>query len=630
MRTVNERLKEENLSLQTDIVAKKNEISHLLNEMKVMHALRLDLQRFERLSNTMERNREALNTKENELKDKDVKIEFLERELEVAHRAINIQSKFENSGVSFPSNREVLRSLYFELGKKQSDLHTLTLSFAEVNRALEESKKELIALQENFRQLATENENLSSNYQFVTSQSVELVKENESLNDKVVAFKEVNSNLTAQIEDFSKRLFEIRQQLQEEVEKRKEKENEVNSLLLNSDDDRKQAVDELIALQQSYAVLENSCQLKEQQSLEKFRTYQEKIRLLLEEKERLERLLKDADSARVERDILQKDIVDALRERDDVVSHRSILNENIFRLSRELQEKDSLLKERDDALEKSQRQRAQCERDKQKAAIALQRTIQVARDLSSRLQKEIKDGESARVKLLSLQQSKEAVSGMVLDALQRERKKSKETELRLRTLPLDLLIQAGLGGIISMGSTAISKSELYNSINYKNKDEGIDSFIEGDANSIEKISTSFDRDPQASQAQSVVLAETKLTSPENTDAQQLNFNREKDTNPLDLSALASVDLNGYRSWNFAVSDSDIPASIVSSSTPNSSVDCDEHPNRRISEQGDVVDELKKLRDELHRIESTGPNLSTFTFSSSSSSSFSTSSTHSFL
>lgn len=116
-------------------------------EVKGLQNARLDMKRVENLKSSIAKLQEEIVRKENDSKDKDIKIEFLERELEVSRRAIAIQNRYESNGLSLQNSREVLRSIYFELGKKQADLHTVSLSFAESNRLLDSTKSELAASQ---------------------------------------------------------------------------------------------------------------------------------------------------------------------------------------------------------------------------------------------------------------------------------------------------------------------------------------------------------------------------------------------------------------------------------------------------------------------------------------------------
>ena len=148
MRTITEKLKELNAGLQSENTNGKSEITAVRTEVKRLQDVRLDVNRIEILKSNINKLQEEILKKEDDAKDKAVKIEFLKRELEVSHRAILIQNRYEsNNGLTLQNSREVLRSTYFELGKKQADLHTLSLSFAESNRLLEATKSELAASQ---------------------------------------------------------------------------------------------------------------------------------------------------------------------------------------------------------------------------------------------------------------------------------------------------------------------------------------------------------------------------------------------------------------------------------------------------------------------------------------------------
>jgi hypothetical protein len=86
---------------------------------------------------------------------RDDRIKSLERDLEIFHRSIDIQAQYEGTlgsrtgnslGAAAPSGRETIamKSLYYELGKRQTDAHSLAISLASSNQ-------ELVALRDSLR-----------------------------------------------------------------------------------------------------------------------------------------------------------------------------------------------------------------------------------------------------------------------------------------------------------------------------------------------------------------------------------------------------------------------------------------------------------------------------------------------
>lgn len=82
---------------------------------------------------------------------KDETVNALEKELDTLHRSFDIQDRYESQycvGSSGSANviqaeRDKIKSLYYELGKRQSDAHSLTLSLADKSVEMNSMKNSL-------------------------------------------------------------------------------------------------------------------------------------------------------------------------------------------------------------------------------------------------------------------------------------------------------------------------------------------------------------------------------------------------------------------------------------------------------------------------------------------------------
>ena len=69
------------------------------------------------------------------LRDREDQILSLQQDVEVLQRTLEVKAEFEGKASS-GTGREAMRSLYFELGKRQADCRSLSLSLAESNESL--------------------------------------------------------------------------------------------------------------------------------------------------------------------------------------------------------------------------------------------------------------------------------------------------------------------------------------------------------------------------------------------------------------------------------------------------------------------------------------------------------------
>ena len=192
----------------------------------------------------------------------------------------------------------------------------------------------------------------------------------------MLAQREVNSNLKGQVDDLSARLSKTRQQWQADVTQRDSNIAEVRATLQSKEDELLSIASQLASLQKSLTYMENVSQLSEQK-------WQQQVRQLQVENQQLIRTSQTLDGVRSENDILQRNIMDALRERDEVGREASSLRGELTHRLTQLQERSA-------DLTQSQQRLAASTAEKSEAAAALQQTMKVLREMSGRLKKEQK------------------------------------------------------------------------------------------------------------------------------------------------------------------------------------------------------------------------------------------------
>lgn len=185
----------------------------------------------------------------------------LEEELVIAHRSIQVQSKYEKLFTfhhpNATNNRDAMRMLYYDMGKKQTHLHSVTLSLAEATRELQSSKQEVLKLTASLEGLEKENNKLRSNTNQLSLQSVEHT-------DLIAALKQDITRLNAAVEKLLQENASLRDQLRrdnaassEELHRRGDELNHLSDLLARREMECNQLLQRVEDFQQALSVVEN-------------------------------------------------------------------------------------------------------------------------------------------------------------------------------------------------------------------------------------------------------------------------------------------------------------------------------------------------------------------------------------
>ena len=171
---------------------------------------------------------------------KDEKMVKMEKELEALERAVDVQTKYEAEGVA-GGNAEgkdaSLKSLYYELGKRQTDAHSLAISLAGTNKELKDAKEATGKAQAAQKEMELHFKQAKSHSTALIQQADKDKEEITSLHDKLANLKGLNTRLQGMVEDLSKRLREEREDF---LKYKQEKDSNEQELLHTLDNANKE------------------------------------------------------------------------------------------------------------------------------------------------------------------------------------------------------------------------------------------------------------------------------------------------------------------------------------------------------------------------------------------------------
>ena len=208
-----EKCNNERLRFQADLLRTKEYTDKLELQLSRLGDSVALVQTVDKLQLTNEHYASELSNLKGVLAFKEEKFIKMEKELEAYERAMEIQRKFESEGGAAgcgDGGEAGLRSLYYELGKRQTDAHSLAISLAGTNKELKDAKdameKAQTAAKEMERQV-THAKNQASQF---THQANSDKEEISNLLEKNNNLKGLNTRFQGMVEDLSKRLREER------------------------------------------------------------------------------------------------------------------------------------------------------------------------------------------------------------------------------------------------------------------------------------------------------------------------------------------------------------------------------------------------------------------------------------
>ena len=207
------------------VIAEKSHLSIELNASKQYNRkLETCLERLEdpqkmideisNLHSRLEVHLEELDESNRALKDRDNTIVGLKQDVEILKRTLDVRTDHEarqHNGIG----KEAMRSLYFELGKRQADTHSLSLSLSECNQELNTYKAKAEGLGEEVKRLGETLSRKQSDNDILSRQSIADKEEIDSLRLKISAAKDVNQRQAREIQELKGQLQKEQKQVEE-------------------------------------------------------------------------------------------------------------------------------------------------------------------------------------------------------------------------------------------------------------------------------------------------------------------------------------------------------------------------------------------------------------------------------
>lgn len=384
---------------------------------------------------------------------KDERIKSFEKELDVLNRAFDIQDRYETprSGDRGTNNhrqgagtsaiqveREKMRSLYYELGKRQADAHSLTLTLADSSLEIDHLKSNL--KEEQFLRVIMDKKVASLQNQFEESikQKEVLSEEFSQCQIKMSNSKDLNGRMDGQNKDLSKRLSEARTAFEATITEKESLVFELSSLLYASQMEAVSLNGKVEELKQSVSHMQSSSELTDQRT-------SSTLNKAIAERKILADSLQEAEMIKPQIAQLRQQLNETIDEKEMTNKRLQILQQSS---KKEIVEARSTAEELQSELGVIQKQlrylqarEGDLEEERLHALSTLQRTLEAAKSLTLKLQSEkdkrVKAEERAnKAERLaeSLQRAKEHVSSAVLDALHQEKSKSIRLEKVLQQM----------------------------------------------------------------------------------------------------------------------------------------------------------------------------------------------------
>ena len=390
---------------------------------------------------------ESVNTRLTEanyiIKTRDERIRVLEKEVEAFERSMQLQNDFEGrsglgggkDSLSGTGGADAnMRSLYYELGKRQTDAHSLAL-------ALAESSSEAASLKENLHSLTIQHADLRTAYDDVREHASTLSHQSVNTQDEMAQLMERLGQMKAMATKFSEQSSKGTRELQEEKHLHltlktdaTRREQELTSALSAEKKETHRLKARIDSMQNSITHIESARALAEQRLAGEI-TKNENERGVYADK------IRSGNEARKEVVSLKQQVRDLLLGREaSAKEHHSTQHayeKHEMALAHMRFEQDQA-KAREEELLK----------DRENSVKALQQTIDATRTLSEKLsdekarrtaaedraQKAEERASAAENIANSLHRAREHVSGASLDALQKEKAKVQQLEKQLAQL----------------------------------------------------------------------------------------------------------------------------------------------------------------------------------------------------
>ena len=284
-------------------------------------------------------------------------------------------------------NDATMRTLYYELGKRQTDAHSLAVSLASTNQQLKSTKEELAIKTNEENALRKELLALKSNGALLNQQAVKDKDEISDLLDKNQKFKSLNQRLQGMVEDLSKRLREERESFLAYKVEKDNNEQELTHTLENANK-------ELHHLRLRMKNLEEGFKLCDKKKEHAEQLLSKELQKMEEERKVYAAKIKEGIHAADKNKVLSMQLRDALKKKEDSSAWAPGSPAHNFASKMEGQ-----VRTLEEELERARKTEAELLSDREASVRALHQTIEATRELSARHADEKTKREHAEAKL---------------------------------------------------------------------------------------------------------------------------------------------------------------------------------------------------------------------------------------
>lgn len=430
-----ERINSDRIRLQTELKTQKDYIQKLENQItKYRDSESMVKHISDQESMIRNLNKEVVNCK-SAMDNYENRLRQLDYDNDVLRKSIEVQVQYESGLKGVNNGREIMRSLYQELGKKQADLHKVSITLAEFEDQNSQLRREIESLREIKINSQSEIENLKSQIQYLSNEVEDLQNETQNYKRQVSGLQNTISLSQQDVDELNRKFVEQKRVFESDIASKNHAIAELMDSQSSNQKDHALLRKKYEGLQESFKHLESAHEL----TIQRFQAEKEKLtaelKMIHHSKQELEQLPEEIEEMRdqiqtllVEKQNIQVLLEESKQKMKDLNDQN--FDERIKVLSEEVDHHKQVayqhLKERDEAVQ------------------ALQQMMMATRELTERFSQEQEEKQRLERKIIQLENSmdglrraKEHISTAVLDALHKERLKVISLEKTIQELPFE-------------------------------------------------------------------------------------------------------------------------------------------------------------------------------------------------
>ena len=432
-----DKVQEEKLNETTKVMKLKSQLQQRDEQLKAFsHSDQVRSSRGRRERDDVD---EELAKLRGELSLREGKIAALTKELEIAHRSMEAQQNYRKQFYQLPggeTGREAMRTLYFDIGKKQAELHALTLALADMKHECDGLEQELHEVTRMRNEAVAIGQEMRASLETSNTQSVQYNNEITRLNNELASKKRECSDLQNQLQESRERLHQSKQMQSIVAEEKNAQVAELMQRINTLEKERDLVQSHHSTLEESMARMEDMHSMAEgrrQGEMEQLRREleesREKVTSLRALQGHVEELKARASEAETARDNARHTISHLQSDLKIAVQRNAMNDEAALSAKAKIVSLETVVEHHREEI-------GVLTSERNEAVEALRQTMAVARDLSGRQQREREARSTAEQEVLQLRKDKNSLHAATLDALHREKLKTSALEKAIALIPL--------------------------------------------------------------------------------------------------------------------------------------------------------------------------------------------------